>query len=403
MTCQHPRPAIALVVPAFALGGGVPTVATFLHRVITESGRYTPEIISLALSARDANSLRLLSPASWTRGIQITISTAQGLSYRHVGALFAEFEFQRYQPRQALTNLLNQHALVQVVAGTPVWATATRQAHAPVLLFTATTTVHERRSILQHTTGWRRFWLTAMTRLTVRLEQSALSHASCVFAESDYTRRNLTSIVDSRRLCLGVPGIDTTLFRPSIYQPHGYILSVGRFTDPRKNIRLLFTAYAHLRKRVSHPPRLVLVGQAPAQPDWNHALSLGIADCIDIHQNVSQSHLADLYRAASLFVLSSDEEGLGLVILEAMSSGLPVVSTRCGGPETAIIHGETGMLTPVSDAAALADTIQSLLDDPILRQRMGQSGRQVAEERFSLAAAGRPFLERYDALLDGAR
>jgi len=106
--------------------------------------------------------------------------------------------------------------------------------------------------------------------------------------------------------------------------------------------------------------------------------------------------LAELYRNALFFVLSSNEEGLGIVILEAMASGLPVVSTACGGPATSLVHGETGLLTPVGDARALADAMQTLLGDSDLRRRMGTEGRRVAEERFSLAAAGKVFLDSYD-------
>jgi glycosyltransferase involved in cell wall biosynthesis len=174
---------------------------------------------------------------------------------------------------------------------------------------------------------------------------------------------------------------------------------VGRFSDHRKNVRLLFAAYARLRQQYPDAPRLVLVGRAPLPADWAYAASLDIAQCIDIHEQVSNHALAEFYRNASLFVLSSDEEGLGIVILEAMASGLPVVCTRCGGPETAVIEGETGYLTPVGDANALADAMQQLLQNPSTRQQMGQRGRQVAEERFSLAAAGKIYLDQYDALL----
>ncbi len=111
------------------------------------------------------------------------------------------------------------------------------------------------------------------------------------------------------------------------------------------------------------------------------------------------AELADLYRHAMFFVLPSDEEGIGIVLLEAMASGLPVVSTCCGGPETAVLDGETGFLTPVGDAQALADAMQHLLDNPALRRRMGQAGRRIAEERFSLDVTGKVFLRKYDELL----
>ena len=100
-----------------------------------------------------------------------------------------------------------------------------------------------------------------------------------------------------------------------------------------------------------------------------------------------------------MFVLSSKEEGLGLVVLEAMASGLPVLSTRCGGPEGLVVEGVTGYLTPVGDAHALAARMKGLLDDVVLRRSMGERARRMAEEKFSLETAGRVIIESYDGLL----
>jgi glycosyltransferase involved in cell wall biosynthesis len=364
-----------------------------------ESGRYAPDVISLAISSRDAASLRLLSPASWRRGVQVTSDTHQGVPYRHVGALLTEFEFQRYQPRPALTALLNQYDLVQVVAGTPAPALVTRAVHKPICLFIATMIQQERIAVLQRQKGWRWYWLRIMTEINAQIERIALQQIDYVFAESEYTRTLLSTFLPQDRVLLGIPGIDTLIFQPDAYQTDGYILAVGRFSDHRKNVRLLFDAYHRLRQNSTAGPRLVLAGAKPLPQDWMYAESLGITPWIDMHADVSVAELADLYRGASLFVLSSDEEGLGIVILEAMASGLPVISTRCGGPETAVIEEETGCLTPVGDAPAMADAMRRLLADPALRQQMGQRGRQIAEERFSIAAAGKVFLDQYDALL----
>jgi len=163
---------------------------------------------------------------------------------------------------------------------------------------------------------------------------------------------------------------------------------------------MLLEAYHKLRKELPQCPRLFLVGQGGLSPkDWDHAVSLGLSDHIKVHKNVSSAELRALYRDASVFVFSSDEEGLGLVILEAMASGLPVVGKDCGGPATAVLPGKTGLLTPVGDAAALAESVKLLLVNPEMRRQMGRVARQSAEERFSLAAAGKVYLDKYDELL----
>jgi len=395
----HENRTVALVIPALALGGGIRAMASFLHRAISESGRYVPSMVSLATSVGDPDSVRLLSPRSWPRGARISSHRDEHWSYLHVGAMFAEFEFQRYRPRRVLTELLNRYDLIQVVAGTPAWALTTRDVDRPVCAFVASTARAERVTRIRRATGCRKLWIQAMTHLVRSIEPRATRHVAHVFAESHYTRRLISGFVEEERLSVGVPGVDTDAFHPASCRGDGYILSVGRFSDCRKNVRLLFEAYSRLRRRMAVVPRLVLAGSAPPEEDWALAVSLGIAASIEMHERVPRETLADLYRGATIFVLSSDEEGLGIVILEAMASGLPVISTQCGGPATAVVEGETGFLTPVGDPDALAERMQQVLRDGSLRQRMGKAGRRLAEERFSIAAAGRTYLEKYDALL----
>jgi glycosyltransferase involved in cell wall biosynthesis len=180
-----------------------------------------------------------------------------------------------------------------------------------------------------------------------------------------------------------------------------FLLSVGRFADPRKNVSLLFDAYAELRSRLDEPPPLVLAGRTtPPDEAWRQAERLGIASEITFCEDISTKDLVDLYRHASLFVVSSDEEGLGLTILEAMSSGRPVVSTACGGPSTTIRDGETGLLTPVRNASALADAMELVLTHSDRADSMGRAGRQRVENYFSSEATGKRFLNVYEQLLD---
>ncbi|NTU49863.1 MAG: glycosyltransferase family 4 protein [Desulfobulbaceae bacterium] len=392
---------IALIVPSLFEVGGVPSIAAFLHQVLSSTGRYEIGVISLATSIRDADSIRLLAPSTWARGIRVSQREWQGYPYQHVGAIFSELDVQRYRPRRILTDILNQYDLIQVVAGTPSWALVTQDVRKPICLFVATTVKMERESRIRQITGWRRLWFQAMTRMIARMEPHAIRQVDCVFAESEYTRRLLSKVVPSRRLVLSVPGIDTCFFRPDTYCHNGPILSVGRWGDPRKNIRLLFDSYCRLLKNVPNAPNLVLAGATlPLESDYSYAHSLGIAERVRVLQNVSQEELRALYQGASLFVLPSNEEGLGIVLLEAMACGLPVVSTRCGGPETAVVEGETGYLTPVGDAEVLALRMSDLIQDPTLRQCMGTAGRRRVEERFSLAAAGKVYLDKYNELLN---
>lgn len=390
---------IALVVPGLSSSGGLASAAAFLYRVIRDYSPYQLHLYSLATSFTDSTSVRLLRPSTWRRGISVVEGVWDNVKYKHIGAYFVEFEFQRYRPRTILTKLLNQHDLIQVVAGTPAWALVASKTHKPVCLQVASLTLMERKSRLARGKGLLGTWRRWMAWITSKLDIMALKFVNRVFVENEWMATTLKQVVDPSRVIFAPPGVDIKFLHPTQYAFDGYILSVGRFADPRKNVRLLFTAYALLAKRVASVPKLVLVGRTPpTKEDLQYAAELGIAHQIEIWQDVSREQLRSFYQGASLFVLSSDEEGFGFVIVEAMACGLPVVSTRCGGPETIIVEGETGLLTPVGDATALAQAMAQLLENPKLRRQMGRLGREIVETRFSLEAAGAPYLKVYREL-----
>ena len=375
-------------------------MATFLFRLLALHSNYEPVLFSLATWFRDPYSVRLAAPNSWRNGAQLAPGSWRGMPYQHVGAVAVEWEPQRFRPRKVLTRRLNEFDLVQVVAGTPAWAWVANDLKPPVCLYVATTIREERTSLMANTGGWRRALYALTTRMNARQEPAALRRMSHVFALSRYTFERLQSHVPAGRLTLALPGINTDIFYPPAeYCAQGPIVSVGRFNDPRKNVRLLLAAYRQVRQTQPDAPRLWLIGDKPAPVDWTLAEQWGIAPFIDISVNLTPEELAPCYRQASLFVLPSNEEGLGIVILEAMASGLPVISTRCGGPETLVSEEVTGMLTPPGDVGQLADALLLLLQSPQRRWEMGQAGHTVAVGQYSLSAAGRRFLEVYHHLL----
>ena len=148
-------------------------------------------------------------------------------------------------------------------------------------------------------------------------------------------------------------GVDTNGFSPGPYRDDGYLLTVGRLNDPRKNMPLLLRAYAAARARSSRMPRLVLAGVAgPDRESRELIAELGVTDSVQYIGPQDRRALADVYRGASAFVLSSNEEGQGIVVVEAMASGLPIVATSCVGPSELITDGVEGLLTPVGCVTA---------------------------------------------------
>jgi glycosyltransferase involved in cell wall biosynthesis len=392
---------IALVVHELVRVGGLPTMTDFLRRVAIESGRYQPDIITIATSAADRSSVLLRSPRSWLRGIQVGTVTWRGIDHPHVGAWFSELEFQRYRPRRALTALLQQYDLVQVIAGTPAYAYAAAHVTCPLLVWTATTSWPDRASRFRTASVGRKAVSSLMIPIAQRYDRLALRRADAVFALSRYTLATVQPFAQPGRATLAPCGVDTALFQPGAI-PRRYILSTARFSDARKNVTLLLRAYAETVRRRRTVPDLWLVGDAPSPANRVLMQELGIAEHVRLLGEKSAKELAALYREALMFVLPSDEEGLAIVVLEAMASGVPVVSTNCGGPATAITDGETGLLTPIGDVSAMVSSIERVLDDEGLRKRIAHAARRRIEDRFSIQAAGNVFLDKYDELLGRA-
>jgi glycosyltransferase involved in cell wall biosynthesis len=126
-----------------------------------------------------------------------------------------------------------------------------------------------------------------------------------------------------------------------------------------------------------------------------HARSLGISDVVSFVGAVFGSAKADVFSQADVFCLPSyyAQEGQPLVVLEAMSAGLPVVATAWRGIADTVVDGETGFLVGAADPDAVASKLIPLLDDPELRRRMGEEGRRRYENQYTQKAFGARMLQ----------
>jgi len=133
--------------------------------------------------------------------------------------------------------------------------------------------------------------------------------------------------------------------------------------------------------------RLLIGGDGPERARLEaQAARLGVADRVHFLGNIPDADLPALYHAADVFVLPAHlrAEALGLAQIQALASGVPCVSTELGtGTSFANQHGETGLVVPPGDPAALAQAINALLADPSMRQRMGEAGRQRVAALFT--------------------
>lgn len=180
----------------------------------------------------------------------------------------------------------------------------------------------------------------------------------------------------------GVPLPDVEPSAPPTGPPT--VLFVGRLVA-RKGIDRLIEALARLEDL---PWRLEVVGFGPERERLEErAVDVGVADRVEFLGRISDRELVDAYRRATCFVLPAtlderaDTEGLGVVLLEAMSFGTPVVATRRGGIVDVVEDGETGLLVD-DDPAAIAEGVARVLDDPEAAAEMGRRGRRRVREAF---------------------
>ncbi|HKR41465.1 MAG TPA: glycosyltransferase [Paraburkholderia sp.] len=394
--------------PALAGGGGVPAVAEFLCAQIERSGRYALKVFSLPTSSRDACSLRLLAPDTWLTCPRSTTGTWNGREFIHFGTVGVELEFQRLKPTSLLSAALQTCDLIQVVSGSPAPALATLGCNKPVVLQVATRAAVERRKALTVGSAPARMWRALMTRIVSHCESRVLRSVDAVMVENEWMLHHALQTVGRRSTVVvnAPPGIDCEELSPgetrlATMESAPYILFVGRMSDPRKNISLLCRAYVLLCKRLQKPPQLVIAGQGDELPlNAKGALSdLSPSGCVRIVNEPTSVQLRDLYRDATCLALSSDEEGLGLVVIEAMACGVPAVATRCGGPDTVISHGVDGFLVPLEDPEQLAQHLWILCSQRELNIGMGIQARKAVLSRFSADIAFRPFTEIYERLL----
>ena len=392
--------------PSLEQGGGVPAVAEFIYQVIQRTNRFDVRLISLSTTARDNVGVSVTLPCTWLRGVQVQEGVWRGRPFTRVGAIVSELEFQRYKPRKALASVLAGCDVVQVVCGSPAWANAVIGLGTPVALQVATRAKVERRRRDSYPNGLSGWWRKGMTEITNRMDDRALRSVDAIQLENPWML-NYSQQINKNRTDVDIryspPGVDSKLFYPLAHRhalAKQYILCVGRLDDPRKNISLLLSAFRQLPASLAHV-QLVTAGSGGPPPDyWAQVKAMGLQDRVRHIAQPVTDELVKLYQQATAFALASDEEGLGVVILEAMACAVPVVATRCGGPDGIITDGKDGFLVPLDDAAAMANRLTFLCSNSQQNQQMGRQARATIESRYADDVAGRAFVDVWDRLLN---
>jgi glycosyltransferase involved in cell wall biosynthesis len=282
--------------------------------------------------------------------------------------------------------------LLQQRVGFPVLSTI----HHPI-------TVDRRLEIAHARTLWESFsmrrWY-AFTKMQGRVARR-MNHIMTV-SESSKVDIAADHKVDPEHIHVVPVGVDPEMFRPvpGVRRVPGRIVTTASADVAMKGLKYLLEAVAKLR--TERNVELVIIGR-PAEGSASADLfaELGLTDCVSWIHGVSDERIVELYSEAEVAVVPSLYEGFSLPAIEAMSCGVPLVTTTGGAlPEVAGSHGETCFQVPPGDSEALATMLGTVLDQPDVRDRVGANGRQRVIDQWSWHHTAERTVDQYRALLD---
>jgi glycosyltransferase involved in cell wall biosynthesis len=385
----HHIPLLIASLPIRQIEGGVSTMVQTLAEILQVEG-YDVKHICNTLSARDPKNRTIwkLLKGNWKVGTE---------NFQFGGRLAVEIgrRFPIIEPLHYLGNarewnqISHRFPIINIVSGSNHPGFAFALANRKFVCWVATPYDEDKEDRRR---GWAlprrvvdKYFITPVTR---SIEGYIYRKCSQIITLSSYTADIISirfKIPRNQIIVLPCP-IDTEkLHPPSKVPPDKIVLFVGRYNDPRKNIAMLIRAFARVVKQVQDAG-LLLVGDEPTSDLFNLAARFGLNHSVQFRGVIPHGEVITYYHRAAVFAIPSWQEGLGIVGLEAMACGLPIVSTRCGGPEDFVRNGATGFLVPLNDDEAMANHLVEMLTNPLLRIQMGVQARRDTEEHFSYKA-----------------
>ncbi|MBZ0090352.1 MAG: glycosyltransferase family 4 protein [Thermoanaerobaculia bacterium] len=374
-----PRALISTIPP---ISGGVPAMLRVVLRLLAERGIesdvawYEPWSLTPRLSVP----LHRLG----TRRVGAERRKVVGAAAGHaIGAWLPELEVTHYRATPPWRELIARADLHLVVSGTAMAARAFADTGTPFLAWLASDWDGDRRDRVREFPWHRRLLDRALVRPLARRLEPRLLGSGQILALSEPTRRALDTVAGRSVVRAVMPHpIDLDLFRPDpgAVVP-GLVGFVGRFDDPRKNLPLFLDALARTRMDGTEL-RAEIIGGEPSGGHVEAVDARGLRDAVEFVPCLDRERLAERLRRLDQVAVTSHQEGLGIAALEAMASGCPIVSTRCGGPEEYVEAGRSGYLTDF-DGAEIARRMREIALDRNERERLATGARATIVARYS--------------------
>jgi glycosyltransferase involved in cell wall biosynthesis len=387
------RSLLIVTLPPFR--GGVPAKASILARHLRRLGWDITIAYYATLSEHPdlvVPSWRLLSGA---RPQSREGTCWDGFRCQAVGCRLPELEAPYTSPSPTWRALVKSHHRHIAIGGTPLVGNILVECGVPHLLWCAAPVDGDRQDRVG-VMSWPRQMLDRLVVRPMLLRQQSrvlASPLSTVMGVSRYTCRTLAELGCTAPHLLPIPTDSERFAPPETAASPGVIGFAGRLDDPRKRVKLLLAAMAVLVER-GLPVRLRLAGEATGELPAL-AERLGLSQVVEFVGHVAEESLPAFYQGLDVFALPSAQEGLGIVGVEAMACGVPVVATARGcGPDDYVIDGVTGWFAE-ADAQSLAESLASVIGDRSRRFSMFAAARALAVERFGHDAFARLLAENW--------
>jgi colanic acid/amylovoran biosynthesis glycosyltransferase len=228
---------------------------------------------------------------------------------------------------------------------------------------------------------------------------------------SEKEKRSLIELgCDPKKILVHRMGVDLSKFTFALRQPSDdgrvHLLTVGRLVE-KKGIEYAIRAVASVLEEYPHI-EYKIAGDGPLRSDLEHLVdALKVGDKVKILGWRPQEEIIELSRGAHVFLAPSvnsqdgDQEGIPVVLMEALAQGLPVLSTYHSGIPELVQDGVSGFLVPERDVNALAAKLEHLVKHPEIWLEMGQAGRSYVETYYDIDKLNDELVQLYQRLLDG--
>lgn len=372
---RRPKIAILSIRNEYSHGGVLATVKTVYQFCQTY---FDPTVFVLSFDPAISTSIKRAKVSSTFRA-----TTFDGMQCVEIGARWAFWEPWHYASTQRYwEQALQGYDYFFAVSATPLAAHPLALLDKKFILWCSTPYNNDRTERAKKLHGIRKIIDNAAQPFMHRIEKNILEKATTVLALSSYSKKEFNKLVPSKSISLCPQPIEI-INKSSQQKDPNLIISVGRFSDPRKNIVMLIQTFAQIQAIIPHA-KLCIIGQKPTEEQLKPLQQTLSNLNITFTGPLSKEALTLYYQQASLKLITSYQEGFGIAGLEALANGTPVITTNCGGVNDFVINNLTGFIVSINDANAMAAKAIQLLTDKTSWNTISKNALQLVEQNFSL-------------------